>query len=582
MNKRGLFFFLQISALGCGVTTSEEASIGSRRAAVGYLEQAVLPINLGQPNDQFGHAVGISGDTMIIGAPYEDTVADGSGAAYIYTRSSGAWSFQQKLWLSNGTTFDSFGKSVSIDGDTAVVGALGYGSTGGAFVYTRSAGVWNLQKTLTPGITSSNYGQTVAVSGDLVAVGAPLSDNPSNSGSVFVYTRGGGAWPQLSQLFASDAEHDDQLGSSLALAGTTVLAGAPKDNEKGISAGAAYAFTYDGSTWSEHKLTAADAAAGDQFGHAVAITDSALAGRTLLIGSPYDDDLGTESGSAYLFAASAGGYAQVQKILPSDGAAIDHFGWGVALDESGAAIGAPHNDDLGSAAGAAYLYAGGALLSERQKIHASNGAANHLYGYAVASDGTTAIIGAPGAFSSAGNAYAQVSSDTCVVLARTPAQPTVAVDSYIVSDVTDPTKANTNFGATTSLHAGWVSIGYRQSLLRFDLSVLPPGAALTLERLFLRKANSLGTGTVNVHAITAPWLEGTVTWNSFAGAFNAAPFASFQPSLTPNGSDVMVDVLGVSLPQGVLLDHAAAGRVQIGASEAAVLASRPRLLVCYQ
>jgi len=224
-------------------------------------------------------------------------------------RSGGTWTEQQKLTASDATVFDSFGFSVAISGDTAVAGAYGDDTpagtdAGSAYVFVRSEGTWTEQQKLTASDAAAEdlFGGSVAISGDTVVAGAYVDDTPAgeDTGSAYVFVRSGGTWTEQQQLTASDAAADDGFGLSVAVSGDTVVAGAYLDETPaGEYAGSAYVFVRSGGAWTEQqKLTASDAAAEDEFGYSVAVS-----GDTVVAGAPFDSTpAGEFAGSAYVFA----------------------------------------------------------------------------------------------------------------------------------------------------------------------------------------------------------------------------------------------------------------------------------------
>ncbi len=143
-----------------------------------------------------------------------------TGSAYVYVRSNGVWSEQQKLTASDGAGEDWFGSSVSISDNTAVIGAHteytdDTNPPGSAYVYVRSNGVWSEQQKLTAsdGAGRDNFGSSVSISGDTAVIGAYLDDdNGSSSGSAYVYVRSNGVWSEQQKLTASDGAEDDYFG----------------------------------------------------------------------------------------------------------------------------------------------------------------------------------------------------------------------------------------------------------------------------------------------------------------------------------------------------------------------------------
>jgi len=370
------------------------------RSGTTWSQQAKLTASDAAADDQFGRSVAVDGDTAVIGAHRDDDSATNSGSAYVFTRSGTTWSQQAKLTASDAAANDYFGKSVAVDGNTAVIGAYGDDANGGtdsgsAYVFTRSGTAWSQQAKMTASDAAANdwFGYSVAVSGDTAVIGVPFDDNDSgtDSGSAYVFVRSGTTWNQQAKLTASDAAAGDNFGWSVAVSGDTAVIGANGDDDGGNSSGAAYVFVRNGTTWSQQaKLTANDAAANDWFGSSVAVD-----GNTAVIGAYYNDDGGTDSGSAYVFTRSGTVWSQQAKLTASDAAAGDNFGVSVAVDGDTAVIGAYRDDDNGANSGSAYVFTrSSATWSQQAKLTAGDAAANDRFGYSVAVNGDTAVIGA--------------------------------------------------------------------------------------------------------------------------------------------------------------------------------------------
>ncbi|MBI4703474.1 MAG: FG-GAP repeat protein [Deltaproteobacteria bacterium] len=211
-------------------------------------EQKLLASD-GAAEDWFGYSVSLSGDTALVGAHQEDDNGNDSGSAYVFVRSGASWTEQAKLLASDGAADDWFGYSVSLSGDTALVGA---------------------------------YGD---------------DDKDKERGSAYVFIRNGASWTEQAKLVASDGHDGDQLGISVSLSGDTALVGAYHDNDNGKDSGSVYVFIRNGASWTEQaKLVASDGASGDEFGFSVSFS-----GDTALVGAYYDNDNGKDSGSAYVF-----------------------------------------------------------------------------------------------------------------------------------------------------------------------------------------------------------------------------------------------------------------------------------------
>jgi predicted amidohydrolase len=291
-----------------GGTDAGSAYVFVRSGTV-WAQQAKLTASDAATSDGFGSAVSVSGDTAVIGV-LADSHAGGvyAGSAYVFVRSGGVWTEQAKLIASDAAASDYFGVSVSIFGDTAAIGAFGDDLTGGtnagsAYVFTRSGGAWTQQAKLTASDAAAfdSFGASVSVFGDTVIVGAYEDDHAggTNAGSAYVFVRSGGTWTQQTKLTASDAAASDVFGRSVSISGDKAVVGAYGDDQgSGAYAGSAYLFVRSGTVWSQQsKLTASDAAASDVFGVSVGISGDRAA-----VGANHDDNSGgTDAGAAYVF-----------------------------------------------------------------------------------------------------------------------------------------------------------------------------------------------------------------------------------------------------------------------------------------
>ena len=378
--------------------------------AIDQVELAKLLASDTAAGDTFGVSVAIDGDTAVIGA--SNFVNGGSGSAYVFTRSGTTWIEQAKLTASDAAAGDNFGLGVAIDGDTAVIGARydddGGSDSGSAYVFTRSGTTWSQQAKLTASDAAAFdlFGSSVGIDGDTAVIGAWNDDDvASDSGSAYVFTRSGTTWSQQAKLTASDAAAGDLFGVSVAIDGDTAVIGAYRDDDAGSSSGSAYVFTRSGTTWSQQvKLTASDAASSDFFGWSVGID-----GDTAVIGARRNDDAGSDSGSAYVFTRSVTTWSEQAKLTAIDAAAGDRFGVTVAIDGDTAVIGATGDADHGILTGSAYVFTrSGTTWSEQAKLTASDAAEFDFFGGSVGIDGDSVVIGArlnDGAGSESGSAY---------------------------------------------------------------------------------------------------------------------------------------------------------------------------------
>lgn len=363
----------------------------TEQKVVGMISDALLP--------RFGYSVSLSGDTAIIGSPYDDDNGSDSGSAYIFSRSGSTWSLQTKLIASDAGADDRFGCSVALDGDTALIGACrdddGSINNGSVYVFTYSGTTWEQQTKLIASDAEANdqFGWSVALDGDTALVGADIEENNGYSGAAYIFTRSGAIWTEQQKFTVSDATANANFGWSVALSGDSCLIGSPYDDDNGTDSGSAYIFSRSGTTWSQQqKLTTLDAVAGDRFGYAVA-----LDGDTALIGADWDDDdlVGNATGSAYIFTRSGTTWSQQQKLTASDAAEADNFGKSVALQGDTALIGAPYSDDSYSGSGSAYIFIrSGTNWREQKKLVASDPGASDIFGKSVTLDGDTTLVGA--------------------------------------------------------------------------------------------------------------------------------------------------------------------------------------------
>jgi hypothetical protein len=272
---------------------------GTRWVQQGRLEESI---------DFYASTADISGDTVVVGAWGENTVQIASGAAYIYVRNGGSWALQQKIKASDAGIDDNFGWSVAIHGETVVAGApydnIGGNDAGSAYVFTRSGTTWSQQQRLNaPDPQATDwFGLVVDLSGDWAVMGAPNDDEGgSNTGSAYLFERTGAAWAYRGKVQASNRSAGDGPNLEIAInesADALVLGVRSKDGGRG----AAYLFTRAVSSWAEgRKLTGAQAATGDSFGTAVAIS-----GETILCGASGVDRLADDAGAASYFERSYG------------------------------------------------------------------------------------------------------------------------------------------------------------------------------------------------------------------------------------------------------------------------------------
>ncbi|MHC4416905.1 MAG: hypothetical protein ACYS0G_16685, partial [Planctomycetota bacterium] len=198
---------------------------------------------------------------------------------------------------------------------------------------------------------------------------------------------------ESAKLLADDGAAGDDFGASVAVSGTVAVVGAPEDDDAGSSSGSVYVFSFDGSTWTQQqKLTASDAGSGDDYGFSVAIS-----GNTIVVGSPRDDTVaGSRAGSAYVYTFDGNSWGSEVHLFASDAGADDRFGYSVAIDGGTILVGAIQWDGTVTNAGAGYVFVGsGILWTEQDKLTAGqpSGTSPHL-GHSASLDGDVAVLGA--------------------------------------------------------------------------------------------------------------------------------------------------------------------------------------------
>ena len=337
-----------------------------------------------------GFSVACSGNTAVIGAYRDDDNGENSGAAYVFRFNGSSWVQEAKLLADDGAQRDFFGYSVSVSGDTAVIGALqdDYNgeNPGSAYVFRFNGSTWVQQAKLlaNDGAPGDLFGESVSVSGNTAVIGAIQDDdNGENSGSAYIFRFNGSTWVQQAKLLASDGSAGDLFGDSVSTFGNTVVVGAVYD-------GSAYVFRFNGSSWAqEAKLSPFDGAG--YFGGSVSVS-----GDTVAVGASGGDPFGDEAGSAYLFRFNGSTWAQEAKLLADDGAAGDLFGWSVAVSGDVVVIGADFDDDNGVDSGSAYVFwFDGSTWVQQAKLLAHDGAGGDYFGASVAVSGDTVVIAAP-------------------------------------------------------------------------------------------------------------------------------------------------------------------------------------------
>jgi len=362
------------------------ASVHAQRCVLTELQKLVA--SDAGPSAQFGGSVSVSKQFAIIGAWSASSEVGSPGAAYVFRRadqgtpadpSDDVWIPDAKLLADDGRSGEHFGWSVSVSGNYAIAGAR------------------------------FNPGTVGRASGAAYVFRLNNNETPSNPDDDF--------WVQEAKLTAQDAAQGDELGLAVGISGDRAVVGARLNDDDGEDSGSAYVFRRDDNgtpgnnsddVWvQESKLTASDGSEGANFGFSVAIQ-----GDTVVIGAWHDSSVGTESGSAYVFRKDDNNtptdprddfWVEEDKLVPSDGATFDNFGFAVAVDRDRTVIGSWLDDDHGSLSGSAYVFRrdhnGTSTFRdddfwvEEDKLTASDAAAGDEFGKSVAISDTLIAVG---------------------------------------------------------------------------------------------------------------------------------------------------------------------------------------------
>lgn len=388
--KTLVVFIREGSASGTTLAQTGNITINDTSTDPVWSQQAKLTSSNNSGNDKFGERVAIDGNIAVVGAPNYDTsggINSPKGAAYVFTRSGSTWTQQAMIQSNDIAVGDTFGITVAISGNTIIVGAeyedgssssaTNYGSV---YVFTGSGSSWTQQAKLGDPSPSTNdwFGsKSIAISGNTIVIGSIYSDDTAtNSGTAHVYTRSGSTWTYRTQLEASDAAQSDRFGAGVQINGNTILVGAYGEGGSGNSRGAVYAFISNNnwSSWTQQaKLTASDAQDYDYFGYGLD-----LDGDTAVIGAFGEDNIGSNSGSAYVFTRSGTTWSQQQKLTASDTAFGYDIGLSVAIEGSLIALGARGAD---SDTGAVYIFKlDGSTWTEEEKLVSDEAVQNDDFG----------------------------------------------------------------------------------------------------------------------------------------------------------------------------------------------------------
>jgi hypothetical protein len=395
--------------------TSRDITVRVKRSGKAEVRlQADMPSTDGE----LGRTLALEGDTLVVGAPLEDSAAGGggsssltdSGAAYVFVRdaASGSWRSRVRLQAEAVSAQAQFGSAVAIDGRRIVVAARGEGGMGAAHVFEDAgSGRWQHTAVLRPDADvggSPEFGCSVAVQGDRIAVGACGDDSvATDSGSVYVFSRdpSQGTWSRTVRLKTQSSGTIDWFGASVAFAGDLLASGASSEVTGGIPGGVVHVFSASADFREIASLHPDPVSAGAFFGDTLA-----MSGDTIAVGN-FNGTAGLTAGAVFVFVRQAdGSFQQQARLQASNAAGGDTFGHRIALESDHLLVGAPYESAGGSGigaatdgkldkSGAAYLFVRDAgTWRERVRIKAPEPAAQQNFGFAVALSGEWLAISA--------------------------------------------------------------------------------------------------------------------------------------------------------------------------------------------
>ncbi len=352
----------------------------------------------------FGASVSVHGNVAVVGAPFDSERGNGVGAAYVFRHDGSTWVEEAKLTPGAAASEGQFGFSVATTGERILVGAPGVfdgsPSVGAAYVFDYDGSDWRESATLSPDTLwqNGNFGSGVAIDAGVAIVGAPGLNE-----SAYVFRLAGTDWNFEARLLADVPQNLADFGRTVAISGQHAAVGAWTESEGGVvQAGATYTYQYDGTAWQRTaRLVAPSPPVTGLFGGSVA-----LKGDSLLVGTSADNEVADLAGAAHFFVFNGTSWVAGQKLVAADGQQQDRFGMSVAFDGELALIGAFADDDGGSASGSAYIFRfDGVSWMQESKLTAENAAEGDQFGKTVALDDTVAVVGAFAANQTAGAAY---------------------------------------------------------------------------------------------------------------------------------------------------------------------------------
>jgi len=396
------------------------------------VQSAYLKASKSGSVDHFGYSLALAGDTLVVGAFYEDSKATGvngddgdnsvqdSGAVYVFVRNGTSWTQQAYLKANDTSTNSFFGTSVAISGDTIAVGqieddifnpAIAPTRPGSVYVFVRQGTTWTQQAKLTAmaGEPGDMLGASVSIDGDSLAVGASRGDGDvHDSGTAVLFQRSGTTWTEAHTFKASMAAEGSLFGSEIGVSGNVVAVAAQEEGVSVSRGGGVYVFEGSGASWGppqrlQPPMPIQDATFG--FG-------MALHGKTIAVGAPRAEFIALSTvkrpaGEVYLFERGTDKWMPTAVVKASNAAQSDYFGFSVALTDDAMFVGAVGEASTGRGlnpaptqasalySGAAYLFArNGTDWAQNGYFKASNTDQADGFGYNVVMSKTSAAVAA--------------------------------------------------------------------------------------------------------------------------------------------------------------------------------------------
>lgn len=245
-----------------GIDADQGSAYIFTRSGINWTQQASITGSSATAGDNFGHSVSIDGAYAAIGAPRDDVGANNDqGTAYVFFRTGISWAQQDYVTLPSGAAGDRFGHAVSLSGNFLVAGAPNDDVTatidaGSVHFFTRSGTDWSHEQVLTyTNNPNYHFGNSVSVSGDRMAAGSPGEGNTGYTGSGRAYFHNGSTWETspngnwLNTLLGMDNDADERFGCAVSVAGNSLIVGAYLNNDAANLAGRAYLIQTDGTDW---------------------------------------------------------------------------------------------------------------------------------------------------------------------------------------------------------------------------------------------------------------------------------------------------------------------------------------------